>query len=277
MGRVEARLWIKYILTILNQIDWFTVSHSISLYKVGRRLVNDIIMTNYFLYLRTKDLRGVPVRAIKISRWTTEDSFNRSRHFPVLLLGIEYIRKTAIGIIRFLMIVDVFVLKLCQCILCLTSFHKREQFTKSLSCLLSIFLIIIISLAILAGTCLRTILHQRTSSPKIGFTKITKSHDLIDAKIILTLCGSTCRSLIPINRQQIGSLAEICCRFISAFLIRKAWQIQLGIGIEISIHIRHTTKILHHFLMPPCTEEIELTLYQFFLFSTSSHKLVDIL
>ena len=189
MGRVEARLWIKYILTILNQIDWFTVSHSISLYKVGRRLVNDIIMTNYFLYLRTKDLRGVPVRAIKISRWTTEDSFNRSRHFPVLLLGIEYIRKTAIGIIRFLMIVDVFVLKLCQCILCLTSFHKREQFTKSLSCLLSIFLIIIISLAILAGTCLRTILHQRTSSPKIGFTKITKSHDLIDAKIILTLCG----------------------------------------------------------------------------------------
>lgn len=135
---------------------------------------------------------------------------------------------------------------------------------QNLSCLLSIFLIIIISLAILAGTSLRTILHQRTSSPKIGFTKITKSHDLIDAKIILTLCGSTCRSLIPINRQQIGSLAEICCRFISAFLIRKAWQIQLGIGIEISIHIRHTTKILHHFLMPPCTEEIELTLYQFF-------------
>ncbi len=175
------------------------------------------------------------------------------------------------------MIVDVFVLKLCQCILCLTSFYKREQFTKSLSCLLSIFLIIIISLAILAGTSLRTILHQRTSSPKIGFTKITKSHDLIDAKIILTLCGSTCRSLIPINRQQIGSLAEICCRFISAFLIRKAWQIQLGIGIEISIHIRHTTKILHQFLMPPCTEEIELALYQFFLFSTSSHKLVDIL
>ena len=143
------------------------------------------------------------------------------------------------------MIIDIFILELCQRILCCTTFYKIKQLTESFSSLLCHFCIIIIGFATLNSTQLSTILHQWTCSPEICLTKITQSHNLIDTKLILVFCSCTYRGFIPIDRQEVCSLTKILCSFQRTFFIRKTWQIKLCFVIHIFVYIWKSTKILH--------------------------------
>ena len=125
------------------------------------------------------------------------------------------------------MIVDVLIFELSQPILCLAPLNQCEQLTEDLSCLLGKLLIIVVCLAILASSYLCAILHQWAGSPEISLAQITECHDLVDTKVVLALCGSTIILIVPVDRQQIGSLAIISSSLLCTLLIRETRQIEL--------------------------------------------------
>ena len=158
----------------------------------------------------------------------------------------------------------------------LTTFYQVEQLAESLSCLLAILCIIIVCDLTLNSSEFCTILHQRTGCPEIVLAKIAQCHDLVDAKLVMTRGLLTSCGLIPIDRQQVGSLAEVLSSLGCTFLIRETRQGQLTTGIQHLIDVWKTTQLLHHLEMPPCTEEIKLTSNQVFLLLGSSCQLVEI-
>ena len=53
---IPTRGLIKYIFTILYQIDRLTIGHSVLVNQISRRVMNDIVMVDKTSHLRTKNL-----------------------------------------------------------------------------------------------------------------------------------------------------------------------------------------------------------------------------
>ena len=196
------------------------VGHTIHFHKIGRWQVYDFIVVNKSCHFRAPQFRHIPVTAIKIRRRTTENSFNRTRHQPILATGIKNIGVACLRTFLLFVIVDIAIFKLCKCILRLATFYQSQQFAKCLSGLLTIVFIIVVSLS---TSQLWAVLHQRASCPQIILTQITQRHDFIDSQLVLTLCSLTCTCLVPVYRQQVCSTTEILSSLIGTFLITQTW------------------------------------------------------
>ena len=67
-------------------------------------------------------------------------------------------------------------------------------------------------------------------------------------------------SLFPTDGEQLSSFGKIGSDAFAAFAIWETWFAKSLATIEHLVNIGKTAKILHQFLVPPCTEEVELTL-----------------
>ena len=171
------------------------------------------------------------------------------------------------------------ILEVNQLILCATTFNQGEQFTEGISSFLGIFCVILIGtgLGVEHIHSLIDILHQRRSSPEIVLTQIGKGSNLIDTETVLTKGVATNRRLIPIDRQQIGSLTEILRSLVGTCLVRFTRKCHRLIGSNRSIQIGKTTEILHQHEVEPSTEEEELSFNSVLLFLRSSRHKIHVL
>ncbi len=253
MGLIEARLWV---------IKRQTISHTVIVHVVGRRhrerlATSQDISTEFCEYTIVRVLPSIGSNGAK-------DRLCRSRWQHVLVPSIEEVR---------------IILEVNKLILCLATFNQGEQFAERISSLLGIFCVIFI------GTCLGVehvhslidILHQRRSSPEIVLTQIGKGGNLIDTEAVLTKGIATYRRLIPIDRQQIGSLTEILGSLVGTCLVRFTRKCHRLIGSNRSIQIGKTTEILHQHEVEPATEEEELSLDSVLLFLRSSRHKIHVL
>ena len=194
MFRIPVSLRVNLVLTVLHQIDRLSVRHTVLVDHVRRRVMDNLIMSHQTFHLRTEDLRAVPVGRVRARIHAAEDGLRRARHIPVLLHRIDYVRIVRLSILVTHVFVNVRILILCQLIRHLALSHHIQSLAKSLGGLLTIGHVVIIRLAVRAGTQqlgytarlhLLHLLHQRTACPEIALAKIAQRHELIHPQVVL--------------------------------------------------------------------------------------------
>ena len=114
------------------------------------------------------------------------------------------------------------------------------------------------------------------SSPEENLSEVAKSTGLGDTQVIMTLCAQTGGMVVPVGWQQVGCTTIILCTFLSTLLEREARQIQLVAWLKRLVNVRQSAKEVHQLMMPPCTEEQELS-FEHILLICRTLELVEVL
>ena len=195
MFGIPTGLRIQHQFTITNQINGLAVGHTILVDEVGRRMMNDFVMSHQTGNFGTKNLSVVPVGGVCTRTDTTEDGLGRTRHLPILLDSIEDVRVIGFRIFITLVVVEVGVLEFSKFVRYGSSVDQVEGTPEGFCSLLTIVHVIIVGLAV--RTCtqqldsttilgLLHLLHKRRASVEIAFAKIAKCHELISTQVILS-------------------------------------------------------------------------------------------
>ena len=117
--------------------------------------MNQRIVLNDTVQLRSPKLGKVPVGTVLTNMWTAHNSLGRSRHLPVLSGCTEDIREVGLGTLVSLMVINIRILIFGQSVRSLTGIYFADSFCQSICSLSSQFGIIFIGVAILRSTLLR--------------------------------------------------------------------------------------------------------------------------
>ena len=172
------------------------------------------------------------------------------------------------------MVVDITIVELCEGVLCLATLHELQAFAERLGSTLGIVSVVVVGVVTVE---LRSMLVERAGSPEQHLAEIAEGRDLVDTQLVLAEGLLTHGSVVPVYRQQVSSLAEILCAAVGTLLEAQARIVELLVGIDRMLDVRHATEILHDLLIPPGTEEIELSCDEVTLLLCGGGHLVEIL
>ena len=107
---------------------------------------------------------------------------------------------------------------------------------------------------------IRITIGEWRCSPKQCLAGVCQSSSTGNAHLIVSRSGLAWSCLFPTDGEQLSSFGKIGSDAFAAFAIWETWFAKSLATIEHLVNIGKTAKILHQFLVPPCTEEVELTL-----------------
>ena len=107
---------------------------------------------------------------------------------------------------------------------------------------------------------IRITIGEWRCSPKQCLAGVCQSSSTSNAHLIVSRIGLAWSSLFPVEGEQFSSLGKISSNAFAAFAVRETWLSQSLATVEYLVDIGKTAQILNKLLVPPCTEEVELTL-----------------